>query len=73
RVFEAMGLGKKLITTNPDIVNYDFYNPNNIFVWEESTNEIPEYFLNTPYEELPENIYRKYSQENWVKTIFGQQ
>jgi hypothetical protein len=71
RVFEAMGLGKKLITTNADIINYDFYNPNNIFVWKKDTDKIPEYFLNTPYQELPENIYRKYSQENWIKTIFN--
>ncbi len=71
RVFEAMGLRKKLITTNADIVNYDFYNPNNILVWKEDTNDIPEHFLNTPYEELPEDVYKKYSLENWVKTIFG--
>lgn len=69
RVFEAMGLGKKLITTNPEIVNYDFYNPNNIFIWTDETETIPESFLNTPYEELSEEIYKKYSQESWVKKI----
>jgi len=71
RVFEAMGLGKKLITTNADIINYDFYNPNNIFVWKNETETISESFLNTPYEELPEDIYKKYSQESWIKTIFN--
>lgn len=71
RVFEAMGLHKKLITTNADIINYDFYNPNNIFVWKKDTHTIPESFLNSLYEELPENVYKKYSQENWVKTILN--
>lgn len=71
RVFEAMGLGKKLITTNTDIKNYDFYNPNNIFIWTENTTNIPNDFLNTPYEELPEEIYKKYSQESWVKKILN--
>ncbi len=71
RVFEAMGLGKKLITTNPDVVNYDFYDPNNIFVWTEGTTAIPESFLNTPYRELPEALYKKYSREHWVKTVLG--
>lgn len=71
RVFEAMGYGKKLITTNADIANYDFYNPNNIFIWKEDTTTIPEAFLNTPYEELPLEIYQKYSRENWVKTILA--
>jgi len=69
RVFEAMGLGKKLITTNPDIAEYDFYNPNNIFIWREDTEAIPENFLNSPYEELPDEIYKKYSIESWVKKI----
>lgn len=72
RVFEAMGLGKKLITTNTDIINYDFYNPNNIFIWTDDSTSVPDDFLNTPYEELPEEIYKKYSQESWVKTILNQ-
>lgn len=70
RVFEAMGLGKKLITTNLDIVNYDFYNPENIFVWKKDTTEIPSSFLNTNYQELPKDIYKKYSQKSWVKKVF---
>jgi len=71
RVFEAMGLGKKLITTNTDIVNYDFYNSNNIFIWKEDTTNIPNAFLDTPYQETPEEIYQKYSQESWVKKILS--
>jgi hypothetical protein len=71
RVFEAIGHRKKLITTNTDIVNYDFYNPNNIFIWREDTSEIPESFFETTYEELPNEIFRKYSLENWVKTVFN--
>ena len=73
RVFEAMGLSKKLITTNVDIVNYDFYNPNNIFIWTDDTTSIPNEFLNTSYIELPEEIYKKYSQESWVKKILNQE
>ncbi|HKO75997.1 MAG TPA: hypothetical protein VJU52_02205, partial [Flavobacterium sp.] len=61
RVFEAMGNRKKLITTNTDIINYDFYNPNNIFVWRDDTQEIPESFFETNYQELPEEIFKKYS------------
>jgi hypothetical protein len=70
RVFEAMGHQKKLITTNADIINYDFYNPNNIFIWDENTIEIPESFFETNYEELPSDILKKYSIDNWVKQIF---
>lgn len=71
RVFEAIGLNKKLITTNKDIINYDFYNPNNIFVWDENVTEIPKGFLEKEYEKLSDEIYNKYSLENWIKTIFN--
>ena len=71
RVFEAIGLNKKLITTNKDIINYDFYNPNNIFVWDEKITEIPRNFLDNEYEKLSDEIYKKYSLENWVKTVFN--
>jgi hypothetical protein len=70
RVFEAIGKRKKLITTNEDILNYDFYNSNNIFIWKEDTIEIPSTFFETSYEEIPIEIFYKYSISSWVKTIF---
>lgn len=67
RVFESLGFKKKLITTNKDIVNYDFYNPNNIFVIDDVENiKIPKSFFNYPYEEVPDNILQKYYIDNWV-------
>lgn len=71
RPYEAMGLKKKLITTNPYIKEYDFYNPNNIFIWDKDTTELPESFLNSPYQDIEENIYNKYKLENWVKSILS--
>jgi len=64
-------LEKKLITTNKDIVNYDFYNPNNIFVWDNIKTEIPNDFLTTPYQPLSIPIFEKYSIKKWVKTILN--
>ena len=40
RVMEAIYFSKKLITTNTDIVNYDFYDPDRIFVLPEALNEL---------------------------------
>jgi hypothetical protein len=71
RVFEALGRRKKLITTNKDIISYDFYNPNNIFVWEENCEEIPDSFFDTPYEDVDLAILNKYSLNNWIKTILN--
>src|SRR5690606_32532746 len=52
RFFEAMALHKKVITNNKTIAEYDFYNPNNIVIIDENIQDIPDSFLNTPYEEV---------------------
>lgn len=70
RVFESLGLKKKLITTNKDIVNYDFYNPENIFVINNIDDiRIPASFFETPYIDVPHNILSKYLIENWVNEL----
>jgi len=70
RVFESLGLKKKLITTNKDIVNYDFYDPENIFVIENIDDiKIPAVFFETSYVDIPENILNKYFIENWVDEL----
>ena len=71
RVFEALGYRKKIITNNPDIVNYDFYNPNNVFVITEENKEIPLFFFGTPYEEIPDEILNKYRLKTWIHKVFN--
>lgn len=69
RVFECMGARKKLITTNRDIINYDFYNPMNILVINENNVNIPQEFIDTPYEDIPSDIYEKYTIKGWFKDV----
>jgi hypothetical protein len=72
RVFESMGFGKKLITTNTDVKNYDFYNPDNIFVIEDVKNiNIPNAFFETPYAPMPHDIYNQYTVKTWVDKIIA--
>lgn len=66
RTFEALGARRKLVTTNADIVNYDFYNPRNILVVDRDNIVIPKSFVEEPYVDLPEEIYKKYSLSNWL-------
>lgn len=70
RFFEAMAYQKKIITTNKNILNYDFYNPQNILIINESDIKIPEEFLKTPYIPLSEDLFEKYTLQSWVKNIF---
>ncbi|WP_299368582.1 hypothetical protein [Winogradskyella sp.] len=71
RVFESLGYKKKLITTNRDIVNYDFYDSNNILVVDKNNVEIPKLFFETPYKPVPEEIYNKYTLRHWCKTVLN--
>jgi hypothetical protein len=70
RVFESIGFRKKLITTNQDIKTYDFYDPNNIFVIEDHKNiNVPDSFFKTPYKDIPQEIYSKYTVPMWLDQI----
>ncbi len=70
RPYECLGLERKLITNNAEIKKYDFYNENNIFIINDFNNlNIPDVFLNTPYQRLPVNIYEKYHITNWLYNI----
>tara|TARA_Y100000815_G_scaffold265056_1_gene281487 strand:- start:3974 stop:4912 length:939 start_codon:yes stop_codon:yes gene_type:complete len=70
RVFESLGLGKKLITTNALVKNYDFYNPNNILILDKEKIKIPTEFLECPYQPVPEEILSRYRRRHWIKTVF---
>lgn len=74
RFFECLLYETKLITNNTDIVNYDFYHPNNILIVDfdnidKYSQQIVE-FQKKPYHKIDEAIKQKYSLENWVKTAF---
>ncbi len=71
RTMDILGLKKKLITTNADIINYDFYNPNNILVIDRNHVKLKKSFLNTPYEELDPEIYNKYSMKSWLLQLLS--
>ena len=66
RFFEAMEFKKKLITTNGDVLEYDFYHPNNIYIYGQSKNTLAE-FLSLPYYELSSEITDKYKIDEWIK------
>ena len=70
RPLEALFYRKKLITNNKDIINYDFYRPNNIFVLGIDNIEKIKEFINSPYEEIDEEIIKYYEFESWLKRFF---
>ena len=70
RPYEAIGLKKKLITNNPEIMKYDFYDPQNILVVDTSKEiNVPIEFFESDYQEIDKNIADKYYIKNWVEKI----
>lgn len=66
----SLGMRKKLITTNKDVQQYDFYNPDNICIIDREDIEIDESFIARDYVQLPDEVYKKYTLSNWLTTIF---
>ena len=70
RTIECIGAEKKLITTNKNIKDYDFYNPNNILIIDRENINIDMSFFEKEYQTLPDELYKKYSLTNWLRNIF---
>ncbi|MBO5100705.1 MAG: hypothetical protein J6K22_11395 [Spirochaetaceae bacterium] len=69
RTIEALASKCKIITTNLNIKNYDFYDEQNVCIIDRKNPEIPESFFSSPYKELPREIYDKYSLSKWCDVI----
>tara|TARA_Y100000589_G_scaffold331568_1_gene385647 strand:+ start:460 stop:1440 length:981 start_codon:yes stop_codon:yes gene_type:complete len=73
RTIEALGMGKNLITTNPEIKNYYFYEPERILIWDReiTAQVVKNKFLSDPT--FPKDEMRKdislLNLKNWVKYL----
>lgn len=72
RTLECLAYNTKLITTNKDIIHYDFYHENNIMVVEkaEDIENIDIDFFKVPYKKLSGDILYRYSFEGFIEEIF---
>ena len=71
RTIEMLGCEKKLITTNSDVKNYDFYREGNIYIIDRDAPIIDPIFFEVPYVKLDDSLYKKYSINNWLISIFS--
>lgn len=69
RVFEAVLSNKKLISNNRDLVNYDFYNPDNIFIIGIDDFSDLKQFLNRPTKPVHPSVVNEYGVERWISDI----
>jgi hypothetical protein len=65
RFFEALNHKNKIITDNTEVLKYDFYHPQNIFILGYDNFDNLETFIKKEFLALPEEILIKYSFINW--------
>ena len=70
RVIEMLGAKRKIITTNEDVVNYDFYRPENIYVYNEGF-DFESVFFKEEYVDVEKEVYEKYTLRNWLKKVLN--
>lgn len=58
RIQESLIHKVKLITDDSSIVNYDFYNPNNIFILGKDDLKGLRHFLDSPYEDIQTDFFK---------------
>lgn len=71
RTFETLGAGRKLITTNPNIKDYPFYDPQNVYVIERGYITFDDLFFKSNFKPISEELLNAMSLEGWIKEILG--
>ncbi|CAH0307699.1 hypothetical protein [Pseudomonas brassicacearum] len=71
RFFDALFYRKKIITNNPSVMNYDFYDARNILVIDSEHPVIPPSFLVEEYIDPPADVVQKYSMSSWAREVFA--
>ena len=71
RTIEMLGLHQKILTTNQNVRNYDFYEPGNQLVIGRDEIKIDKGLLGKPYVSVPEDVYEEYSIHSFVMDIFN--
>lgn len=70
RPMEAMFFRKKLITNNTDIINYDFYKKNNVFILGKDDPDNLLDFLSGEYQPVSDEVLKRYTQDWWINSFF---
>ncbi len=73
RFMWALGLEKKIITTNESARLYDFYDDKQVFILKDNYNELLD-FIKSPFEmlETKRNIIANYRIDKWIDTLLGE-
>lgn len=71
RTIEVLCAGRKLITTNAEIVNTDLYHPSRVLCIDRTQPSIPASFLEERFEPLSQEVIRRYHISSWVESVLA--
>lgn len=69
RTIESVGHRCKLITNNRHVMDTDFYDPANVWIYDPDNFDVPKDFIEEPYKDIDEAVYERYSLEGFLKEI----
>ena len=69
RTIEALALNKKIVTTNKNIKEYDFYESKNILIIKRNCSTISSDFITSPYKPLNKKVIHRYSLESFYRNV----
>ena len=70
RTFEAIGAGKKVITTNAEVKKYPFYSDDIYYIIDRDNVVLDQEFFKKPASVISSDLYYKCSIEGWRSDIF---
>jgi hypothetical protein len=70
RTFETIGAGKKLVTTNRNLLRYAFHDPARFAVIDRAQPDIPDRFLQSDTPPMAQTMLNRYSVAGWIDEIF---
>jgi hypothetical protein len=71
RTFDIMRSAKKMVTTNKDIVNYDFFGYGNVFLIDRTNPQIPASFIERKFKPYSDEILDFYSVDGWLRDVLS--
>lgn len=71
RVIEGLSMGRKVLTTNSKVLDYDFINKANVEIFDDSLANLDTNFIKSPYVGNPLTVYQNFSVYKWLETILS--
>jgi hypothetical protein len=70
RILEALGAGTKVITTNENVRNYEFFNDNNFLIIDREKPMIEYEWITLPFAEYDKGLLSRYNISKWIEDVY---